>query len=274
MKDYILDLVLKQKGHNARLNLLREYLQAYILRVMHDAGVFRSVAFVGGTALRFLYGLPRFSEDLDLSAVRGEGPPFSGLLKKIKGELTLAGYDVAVNYDDETTVRSAFVKFSGLLREAGLTGHKDQKLSIKIELDSNPPEGAGVEVRVVNKYFPIAFQTYDVPSLFAGKAHCVFARKYIKGRDFFDIGWYLSKWPGLSPNIILLNNALKQTGWKGGPIAAGGWRDIIYEKTARTDWEKVRRDVENFLENPSDRDVFTKENILGLIRGGGDTVSG
>ena len=266
MKDYILSLVSKETGHNARLNLLREYLQAYILRVMHDAGAFRSAAFVGGTALRFLYGLPRFSEDLDFSAVEGGGPPFPELLKKIKGELVLAGYDVAVNYDDEKTVRSASVKFSGLLWAAGLSGHKEQRLSIKIEIDSKPPAGAGLEVRVVNKYFPIAFQSYDVPSLFAGKVHCVFSRKYTKGRDFFDIGWYLSKWPGLKPNLLLLNNALAQTGWKGDSPGENNWRDLLYEKTAGTDWEKVRRDVENFLENPSDREIFTRENTLGLIK--------
>lgn len=266
MKDYILGLVLKQAGHNARLNLLREYLQAYILRVMHDAGAFRSTAFVGGTALRFLYGLPRFSEDLDFSAVEGGGPPFPELLKKIKGELVLAGYDVAVNYNDEKTMRSAFVKFNGLLSAAGLSGHKEQRLSIKIEIDSRPPAGAGLEVRVVNKYFPIAFQSYDVPSLFAGKAHCVFSRKYSKGRDFFDIGWYLSKWPGLKPNLVLLNNALTQTGWKGEFPGENNWRAMLYEKSAGTDWEKVRHDVENFLENPSDREIFTKENILGLLK--------
>ncbi len=265
MRDYIIDLVLKQAGHNARLNLLREYLQAYILRAMHDAGAFRSIAFIGGTALRFLYGLPRFSEDLDFSAVERKTIPFDALLKKIKGELVLAGYDAAVTYADEKTVLGAFVKFNGLLQAAGISGHKEQRLSIKLEIDSNPPQGAGLEVRVVNKYFPIAFQTYDVPSLFAGKAHCIFSRKYVKGRDFFDIGWYLSKWQRLKPNLILLGNALTQTGWEGELPLENSWRNMLYKKTAGTNWEKVRRDVENFMENPSDREIFTKENVLGLI---------
>jgi len=149
----------------------------------------------------------------------------------------------------------------------GLSEHKDRRLSIKLEIDSNPPKGAGLEVRVVNKYFPIAFQSYDVPSLFAGKMHCVFSRRYVKGRDFFDIGWYLSKWQGIKPNIILLNNALRQMGWKGEFPGENNWRGMLYEKTARTDWEKVRRDAENFPENLSDREIFTKENILGLIKG-------
>ena len=76
----------------------------------------------------------------------------------------------------------------------------------------------------------------------------------------------LSKWPGLKPNLLLLNNALTQTGWKGEAPDENNWRDLLYEKTAGTAWEKVRRDVENFLENTSDREIFTKENILGLVK--------
>jgi len=266
MKDYLLELVGKQTGANARFNLMREYLQAYILRVMYDAGAFRSIAFVGGTALRFLYGLPRFSEDLDFSIGKEVDIPFLVFVKKIKAELELAGYEVTVVYDEEKTVKSAFVKFSGLLQAAGLSGHKGQKLSIKIEMDSNPPEGAGLEVQVVNKHFPIAFLSYDIPSFFAGKLHCILTRKYTKGRDYFDLGWYLSKWKNLVPNIILLNNALSQTGWKGGSLSEQNWRALISKKVSETDWKKVRRDVENFLENPLDREVFSKENIMHLIK--------
>jgi hypothetical protein len=42
-------------------NLLREYLQARILAELQRAGAMLSLAFQGGTALRFLYGLPRYS---------------------------------------------------------------------------------------------------------------------------------------------------------------------------------------------------------------------
>lgn len=65
MKDYVLELVSAKTGYNAKLNIMREYLQAFILRIMHDNKAFRSAAFLGGTALQFLYDLPRFSENLD-----------------------------------------------------------------------------------------------------------------------------------------------------------------------------------------------------------------
>jgi len=266
MKDYLIGLVSQKEGYNEKLNLMREYLQAYILRVMHKEGVFRSTAFLGGTALRFLYDLPRFSEDLDFSL---EGKPkigFSSVLKKIMFELKASGYEVSAVYDDTKTVNSAFIKFSGLMFEAGISPLRNQKFSLKIEIDNNPPRGAVLETRVVNKYFPISFLSYEVNSLFAGKLHALLSRKYAKGRDYFDLGWYLSKWNDLQPNIVLLTNALRQTGWKESMPDKDDWRQIIYDAVNKTNWAKVKKDVENFLDNPSDLSVFTKDNVLGLIK--------
>ena len=204
MRDYVLELVATKTGFNAKLNIMREYLQAYILRIMQDNGVFRSTAFLGGTALRFLYNLPRFSEDLDFSLTGNKHYTFADLVVKIKQELKLAGYDISVSYNDEKTVQYAMVKFDKLMYEAGISPHKEQKFSIKIEVDTNPPEGAGLKTDIVNKYFPISFLSYDIPSLFAGKFHALLSRKYTKGRDFFGLGWYLSRWKDISPNINLL----------------------------------------------------------------------
>ena len=266
MKDYLLELAAKQSGMNAKINTMREYLQAYILRIMHEEGVFSFTAFVGGTALRFLYNLPRYSQDLDFSLEKGKKLAIASLMKQIKNEMSLAGYKVFITFNDEKTVQSAFVKFSGLMKDAGISSFAEQNLAVKIEIDTNPPQGAATEVRVVNKYFPLSFLTYTKESLFAGKLHAVLSREYTKGRDFFDIGWYLSKWEGLSPNIVLLTNALRQSGWKNAYPAEGTWRDIIYEAVQKADWRKVKNDVENFLERTQDMDTFTKENVLNLIK--------
>ncbi|MFA5062447.1 MAG: nucleotidyl transferase AbiEii/AbiGii toxin family protein [Candidatus Omnitrophota bacterium] len=265
MKDYVLELVSRKEGYNAKLNTMREYLQAYTLRLMHDEGVFRSVAFLGGTALRFLHGLPRFSEDLDFSLVQGAQVKFEALLKKIMSELTAAGYDVSFNYNDKKTVNSAFVKFSKLMFEAGLSPLKSQNFSIKIEIDNKPPRGAVIETQIVNKYFPISFLSYEINSLFAGKLHALLNRKYAKGRDYFDLGWYLSKWKGIEPNFTLLENALLQTGWNGELPDKDNWRKLIRKVVERADWKKIKQDVEQFLENPSDLSIFTQENVMKLL---------
>lgn len=266
MKDFVLELASKETGFNNKLNIMREYLQAYILRIMHEDGAFRATAFLGGTALRFLYQLPRFSEDLDFSAVKKPSRGFIELMKKIKDELLLAGYDISITYNEEKTVQFAFVKFNGLMHEAGISALKGQKFSIKIEIDTNPPKGAVLKTNIVNKYFPISFLSYDIPSLFAGKLHALLNRKYTKGRDFFDLGWYLSKWKDLSPNIILFQNALKKTGWEKDLPSEDSWRDFIYEAVKSADWKKVKQDVEKFLENPPDMNIFSKENCLSLIK--------
>ena len=266
MKDYVLELVAAKTGFNAKLNSMREYLQAYILRIMHDEGVFRSTAFLGGTALRFIYKLPRYSEDLDFSITADKHYIFVDLIRKIKRELELAGYDISISYNDEKTVQYAMVKFEKLMYEAGMSARKEQKFSIKIEIDTNPPQGAILKTNILNIYFPLAFLSFDIPSLFAGKIHALLNRKYTKGRDFFDLGWYLSRWKDISPNITLLQNSLKQTGWEEEMLSEKTWRSFLYKVVEETDWEKIRQDVENFLENPADMNIFTKENTLTLLK--------
>lgn len=265
MKDYCLELAAAQKTASAKYNAMREYLQAYVLRVMHDKNAFQSIAFVGGTALRFLYGLPRFSEDLDFSLHKKLKVTFVDLMNIIKQELLLAGYAADIDYKEVKTVQSAFVKFEGLLYEAKLSPMKDQKFSIKIEIDTNPPHGAVLTTQIVNKFFPIAFLSYDLPSLLAGKIHALLTRKYTKGRDYFDIAWYLSRFKTLSPNFKLLHNALTQTGYTKKMPNENDWREYLREVVQKADWKIIHKDVVNFLENPKDMDVFTKENVLRVI---------
>jgi len=267
MKEFALELAERQDGSAAKLNVIREYLQAYTLKVLNEEGFFRCAAFVGDTALRFLYRLPRFSEDLDFSLEdqRHKADSFKRLIKKIKDEFSSADYKVSVSYNDQKTVQHAFFKFEELLFEAGISPHRSHKLSIKLEIDTNPPKGAVHKTDIVNKYFPVAFLSYDLPSLFAGKLSAVFGRKYTKGRDFFDLGWYLSKWKDLSPNILLLKNALLQTGYKKEIPEEDNWRKQLYGVVENADWTLVKKDVENFLEQPGDLEVFSKANILSLI---------
>ncbi|MDP2653493.1 MAG: nucleotidyl transferase AbiEii/AbiGii toxin family protein [Candidatus Omnitrophota bacterium] len=268
MKDYCLELAASQKSTAAKYNAMREYLQAYVLRIMGDRRVFESAAFVGGTALRFLYDLPRFSEDLDFSLHKKPALAFADLLGAIKRELVLAGYEVEVVYKETRTVQGAFVKFAGLLHEAGLSPLPGQKFSIKIEIDSRPPSGAVLTTRIVNKFFPIAFLSHDLSSLLAGKIHALLSRKYTKGRDYFDLAWYLSRFPAIVPNFKLLHNALRQTGYAKKLPGKDDWREYLSGVVQKADWKTVHKDVVNFLENPGDMNVFTKGNVLKMIQTG------
>jgi predicted nucleotidyltransferase component of viral defense system len=278
MKSEALKLVENVSDPALKLNLLREYLQAFILRSLHESNAFDSLSFVGGTALRFLHGLPRFSEDLDFSLEQPKGYAIQSWLGKIKRDLTFANFQVEVPpANDRKTVHTAWVGTSELLKEAGLAAVPQQKLSIKLEIDTKPPAGAKLETTVVNRQFLatppgniavnrqllFALRHHDLPSLFAGKIHAMSTRNYLKGRDWYDLVWFRTlRTPRIEPNYVLLQNALHQTGanWQ-----AEQWTEQVREKLDALDLKALRADVVPFLERQNDAELLTKENIHKLL---------
>ena len=158
MKEQALAIARGIEDPQQRLNRLREYLQAMVLRSLHESEAFRALAFVGGTALRFLHQLPRFSEDLDFSVVAKEDYQGADWMRKVKRDIELAGFDTQVAWNDRKVVHTAWIRLSGLLREAGLSVMADEKLAIKLEIDTRPPTGAQCERRVVTKFVSFALQ--------------------------------------------------------------------------------------------------------------------
>ena len=143
-------------------NLLREYLQARILEGLQRAGAMVPLASHGGTALRFLYAIPRYSEDLDFTLEKpGAGYDFRAYLLAIQDEFVKEGYQVDVKLNDQKTVNSAFIRFSALLYEFGLTSQSDEKLAVKIEVDTNPPAGAGLDTTLVRRHVTLRLQHHD-----------------------------------------------------------------------------------------------------------------
>jgi hypothetical protein len=247
------------------LNRLREYLQAFVLRSFHESEAFRPLAFAGGTALRFLHGLPRFSEDLEFSLVTAEGYAGRAWMAKVKRDLALAGFNPEVTWNDSRTVHAGWVRVAGLLHEAGLASRPEQKLAIKVEIDTRPPAGARCERRVVTRHVTFLLQHYDLPSLLAGKLHAAITRPYAKGRDWYDLLWYFSQRPPVAPNLALLRNALDQT-QRGQGLHAQAWRALVLGRMAALDLQAVRKDVAPFLERPQDAALLTREHLEQLIR--------
>lgn len=266
MKDYLKQQIEKIQDTNFARCIVREYLQARTLEFLQDNGAFVNWAFVGGTALRFLYSLPRFSEDLDFSiAESGMEDNFTELMVKIKNRFIAENYVVAIKAKADKTVKAAFIKFPGLLYELGLSPLSHEVISIKVDIDSNPPAGANLETSIIRKHCLLNLQHYGKSSLLAGKLHALSTRKYTKGRDVYDLMWYLSDrtWPG--PNINLLNNALKQTGWPEPGLTENNWRHHITKRISEFDWDKVITDVKPFIEKQNDLQMLTLENIIKLL---------
>jgi len=265
MKEQALALVRGTLEPAQRLNLLREYLQALILRSLHECEAFRPLAFVGGTALRFLHGLPRFSEDLDFSLIGDAGYAGKEWMAKVKRDLTLAGLNPAVTWNDRKTVHIAWIRLPDLLHDTGLSPLPDEKLSIKLEIDTRPPAGMRCERRVVTRHVTFLLQHGDLPSLLAGKLHAVLTRRYAKGRDWYDLLWYLSQRPPVLPNLTLLQNALDQTQGSGRHDATE-WQRLVQERLEAFDLKAIRDDVSPFLERPQDAALLTRENLSGLLQ--------
>lgn len=257
MKQQALSLLEGVTNPTEKLNLLREYIQAFVLRSLHESEAFNCLSFVGGTALRFLYNLPRFSEDLDFCLESKMGYAPEKWLAKLKRDLEFAQFQATITWSNKTNVHNGWIKISGLLHEAGLSAHTDHALSVKIEIDTQPPIGAKTETQVVNRHFLIAMRHHDLPSLMAGKIHALGCRTFIKGRDYYDLLWYRSRRPPTTPNLVLLQNAVDQTEKK--PWMAAEWKQLLLNKLVTVDFKTVVKDVEPFLENPQEAKLLTRE---------------
>ncbi len=267
MKEYLSDLIRSKSNLIEKRNITREYLQSRMLESLQRSGAMIPLAFHGGTALRFLYRIARFSEDLDFALERpSESYNFKSYLKDIQTQFTAEGYQVQIKVNDQKTVNTGLVKFIGLLYELKLSPLQDEVLSIKIEVDTRPPEGAGLETDLVRRYVPLRLQHHDRASLLSGKLHAILQREYGKGRDLYDLMWYLSDpgWP--EPNLVLLRNALNQTNWTGPLPGKADWRNIVFTRLKSINWDNALRDVHPFLERPEEINLLTIENLGHLLK--------
>lgn len=265
MKEEAINLARNIADPGQRLNVLREYLQALVLRSLHESEAFQCIAFVGGTALRFLYGLPRFSEDLDFSLNSSAGYDLEKWMSKTKRDLQFAGLDTAVTLNDRKTVHVAWIKIGEVLKEVGLAAMAQQKLSIKLEIDTRPPVGAQTRNQVIERHRMFVVRCYDLPSLMAGKLHALITRQHSKGRDWYDFIWYRAQRPQPEPNLVLLQNALDQTEGKGA-FQSDKWKDLVRDKINKLDINQVQQDVRPFLEEQREANLITKENLESLVR--------
>ena len=262
MKDYLAQQVADSRTAVHGRNLVREYLQARILGSLQRAGAMIPLAFQGGTCLRFLYSIPRYSEDMEFALERPEAAyDLRAFLRVIRTELAAEGYAVELRVRDSRVVHSALVRFAGLLHELGLSPHPEEVLSIRIEVDTRPPSGAGLATTLIRRHVTLRLQHHDRASLLAGKLHAVLQRPWPKGRDFYDLLWYLSDpdWP--APNLVLLHNALRQSGWEGDLPTRDTWRRAVRRRLLSADWDRLKADVGPFLEPGAETDLMTRENL-------------
>ncbi len=265
MKEYLAAQVRASDPLTGR-HVVREVLQAKVLSSLQRAGAMIPLAFHGGTSLRFLFSINRFSEDLDFALERlDRGYDFRAYLRATRKDFEREGYTIEIKANDRKVVHSAFVRFRGLLFELGLSPHRTETLAIKIEVDTRPPAGAVLKTTVVRRHATLQLQHHDRASLLAGKAHAVLQRTYTKGRDLYDLLWYLSDpdWP--APNLVMLNNALAQSAWEGPELGIDNWNKVLRQRVECLDWKKVIDDVRPFLESSLELEILTRENVSNAL---------
>lgn len=264
----MIDLIRKQLSDRLaaedNIHHVREFLQILLLKILYDTHQFEHVTFVGGTCLRVLHDLNRFSEDLDFSLIQKQGYSFSRLVQQIEHHLKQYNLSSDFKIKEEKTVQGVMIRFHHLLFQLGLSPLKDQNLSIRLEVDTNPPLGGNNEISAVSRYFLFTVTHHDMASLYAGKLSACLYRTYTKGRDFYDLLWYLGK--KITPNFLLLNNSIEQTQKIRLEISEKNFYDFLRQKIETVDFSIVQRDVKRFLVDKKEAEMLRKEVFLSLLK--------
>ena len=235
-------------------NALKEIIQEIVLFALWQADFFEVAAFQGGTSLRILHGLPRFSEDMDFILLEPNATfswqPYLESLADTCNEFGIEPEALDKARMDQR-VKRAIIKDTSIANQLNLSFMDDlngRKLKIKLEIDCNPPLGSGFEYSYLD--FPVDFEVchQGVSSNFALKIHALLCRRYLKGRDWYDFNWYIAQ--GITPNLLLLQNAIDQYGpWKRkGLVIDEDWLvNALGEKISSIDWKDAAADVEKFV---------------------------
>ena len=249
---------------------LREIMQEIALAGLHRAGFFEKAAFYGGTALRIFYGLDRFSEDLDFSLLK-VNPHFSlnKYLDAVIAEFESLGMRVSVREKQKTNqinIESAFLNSETIWKElilediipqSGLS--QKANILIKLEVDREPPLGFETEERLLLKPFSFYVKCFTISDLFAGKMHALLFRKWgtnVKGRDWYDMEWYIKKGIPLNLNHFALR-ALDSGDWKKETITEDEFRELLCARIDTVDMDRVKADIRRFIPDQKALDIWS-----------------
>jgi hypothetical protein len=253
-------------------NALREIVQEIALLGLWRAKFFEYAAFYGGSALRILHDLDRFSEDLDFSLLR---PDVRFVLDKyytaMESELRAFGFHMTVEPREKTAqtpIRSAFIKANTranlLVIEApgGVVTslHRGQVLKVKFEIDVDPPGGFQTEARVRTLPIPFSVRIYRLPDLFAGKMSAVLCRQWkehVKGRDWYDLVWFVARSTPVRLDHLAAR-LVQQESWPASkPFTGAILRDLLFDRIKKTDFASARDDVFPFVRDAASLELWT-----------------
>jgi len=256
------------------LRALREILQEIVLLGLWRSKFFEKAAFYGGTALRVLYDLDRFSEDLDFSLIAPDTDfNWQPYTKALERELAAFGLEVSVELRNKAVsrpIQSAFLKANTLNQllvietpmALARSIPKNQLLKIKLEVDTDPPPGFDTETRYLLMPIPFAVRVFTTSDLFAGKMHAVLCRRWksrVKGRDWYDLVWFATHHPQL--NLAHLEQRMRQTDhWTGAEVLSEApFRQQLSQAIESVDFKQARQEVEPFVKDPQILKLWSRD---------------
>lgn len=222
-------------------NILREYLQYKILAVIFGGKYAAKLVFMGETAIHIVHGAGRFSEGLDFDNRGLKRDDFGALIKLIARQLSLEGFQVDMGIAFKGAF-SADIKITGLLYETGLSGHKEEKVLVKI--DAEPQDFKYVPQRVIINKFDIIVGIGVVPEdiLLAQKFYAILKRKRAMGRDFYDAMFLAGK---AKPDFGYLK-------FKAGIVDSQVLKEALRERCSKLDFKRLADDAAPFVFIPGD----------------------
>lgn len=269
----------KPVNHEAAEQALREIMQEIALAGLQRSGFFEKAAFYGGTALRIFHGLQRFSEDLDFSLVEPK-PGFSlqPYMKGIETEFSALGVKVSIQEKNKTTktdVDSAFLKPDTTWKELVIkeilpneSVKMRPSIKIKIEVDTTPPPGFSTEEKLLLKPFSFYVKCFILPDLFAGKMHALLFRKWkgrVKGRDWFDMEWYIRKGVLLNLDHLLIR-AQDSGDWKEKSMSKEQFMTLLQNKIQSVSFSSIREDVVRFIPDDKVIKIWSAQYFSDLVQ--------
>jgi predicted nucleotidyltransferase component of viral defense system len=255
-------------------------LQQAALLGLERHGIFEKAAFYGGIALRILYGLDRFSEDLDFTLLKPDSEfDFTPYLEGMKKELSSFGFEMEVLQKEkniETSVLSAFMKMNtiqlylaiGDEKKSKTTNH-NEKVQIKLEIDTEPPPHARLQNRLVLNPMSFYVLTLHQSDLFAGKMHAALYRAWkgrVKGRDWYDIIWYITNKIPIS--LTYLEACMRQAKnlLSDEVLDREKLLRLLEEKIDSIDWISAKADMRPFISDPERLDIWSSEYFQAAIK--------
>jgi len=260
------------------LSALREIMQEITLAGLSRTNFFEKAAFYGGTALRIFYKLDRYSEDLDFSLLKADPdfliePYFNAIIDEFKS----LGLTVSIKEKRKTehsAIESAFLKAETIWKEIVLediikeTGvRSNRSLTIKIEIDRLPPLNFTTEEKLVLRPFSFYVKCFTKPSLFAGKMHALLFRKWknrVKGRDWYDLEWYIKKGIPLNVNHFL-TRAKDTNDWLDDNISNEQIIELLDAKITSVSFKSIKEDIVRFIPNDDVLKIWSPKYFKDLI---------